>query len=258
MNEVIIVEGSKAMKKIKSKEYPAVTLGKAIEFVKKFKDYQIKRPISYAIAAEAIRVKPTTKSFTYTLSAAKQFGLITTSSGKTLTLTDVANRLVRPVEDASVLNRLRVDCFALPNLYTDLINEYSGRSMPAIEVLENVLVSNYDIAPNAANTAATTFIETANEVGTIHNGILDMNSDPSIFKETQNTMTEVINQGTTATELKIDKLQETEFEAPLSIPFGEKKKALLYMPLDVKTEDAEYALEMIKLMFKRMYGVTMK
>ena len=62
--------------KQKSKEYPAVTLEQAIDFTRRFKDYPKSKPISYETAAKECGVSVGTKSFRYTISSAKQFGLL--------------------------------------------------------------------------------------------------------------------------------------------------------------------------------------
>mgnify|MGYP000529850617 FL=1 len=46
-----------------------------------------------------------------------------------------------------------------------------------------------------------------------------------------------------------------EFAAPLNISFGDKRRAILYMPIDATRDDAEYVKAMIALMFKKVYGV---
>jgi len=211
------MEGLEKKTKIKSKEYPAITLGKAIEFVEKLKDYPRNKPISYDTAAQALHIKPTTKSFTYTISASKQFGLITTSTGRTLSLTERAIRLVRPTEDEGTLLKLKIECFSLPKLYSNLLNEYSGKSIPPIERLENILVTSFGIAPNAANSAAMTFIESANEVCVIQNGILGLDVEIP-------TNTDAMDEDMPLSSLNELQMAKGEFDAPLSIPFGEQKK----------------------------------
>ena len=49
--------------------------------------------------------------------------------------------------------------------------------------------------------------------------------------------------------------EKDEFAAPLNISFGDKRRAMLYMPIDATKEDAEYVRDMISLMFKRVYKV---
>lgn len=240
--------------KIKSKEYPAITLDQAIVFIKKLKDFPIGKPISYDAAAKEMNVKPTTKSFTYTISSARQYGLISTSAGKTLFFLDPANRLVRPTESERTLTLLKLQCFSSPKLYGELIEEYNGKSMPATNVLENVLVSYYGVAPKAAKTAAQTFIDTANELGAVKSGVLstENNTDfTTVGTPEENSKESESNIQPPQTDLNTKDV----FGAPLSIPFGDQRKAILYMPLDATADDADYVLEMIKLMFKKVYGV---
>lgn len=240
--------------KIKSKEYPASTLKQAITFIEKLKDFPTNKLISYDVAAKTIGVKATTKSFTYTISAAKQFGLITTSEGKALSLTDKARRLTRPTETTEVLQKLRIECFASPKLYSELIDEYHGKSLPEQSIFENVLITVYGIAPNAASKAVSTFIESANEVGVIQNGILDtsIDTDDNSSKDNEKIGSESQNQSPGANETPN---VSGEFSAPLTIPFGDTRKAVLYMPIDIKKEDAKYVLDMISLMFTRVYNI---
>lgn len=240
--------------KIKSKEYPAISLGQAIAFIKKLKDYPIGKPISYDAAAKEMGVKPTTKSFTYAISSARQYGLISTSAGKTLSFLDSANRFARPTEDEQNLTLLKIQCFSSPKLYSELIQEYNGKSMPATNILENVLISYYGVAPKAAQTAAQTFIDTANEVGVVKSGVLntEINIDVAMVPAPEESSEQI---ELDAQSPKIDLNIKDGFGAPLSIPFGDHRKAILYMPLDATSDDADYVLEMIKLMFKKVYGI---
>ena len=253
------MENPEKRTKIRSKEYPAVTMQKALSFIMNFKDYPRNKPISHETAAQVLKLKPSTKNFVYTLSAARQFGLITTTpSGKILTLTEYANRLVRPIEEENVLKKLKIKCFLLPKLYSELINEYNGKSLPSSERLKDILISNYGIAPNAANNAAINFIDSANEVGVIQNGVLNMSIEMSTFENTSSSLTNSTNVHVSTPLNNLSQVPKNDFDTPLSIPFGDQKNALLYMPLSVEKEDAEYALDMIKLMFKNRYGVKME
>ncbi len=249
------METSEKKVKARSKEYPAITLGQAIEFVTKLKDYPVGKPISYDAAAKALNVSASTKSFTYAISAARQYGLVSTSAGGTLTFLSPANRLVRPTESVQELTRLKVQCFTAPKLYGELINQYNGRSMPPVKILENVLINSYGITTSAAQNAAQTFIDTADEVGAVQNGVLnlDVNIESTSEYLTVKPSTAEPGANTQVTNAAIDVGEE--FDKPLSIPFGDQRRALLYMPLDIESDDAEYALEMIKLMFKKVYGV---
>jgi len=244
--------------KVKSKEYPAITLKKAINFIEKLKDYPVGKPISYELAAKEMGVSVTTKSFKYTISAARQFGLISTSSGSTLSFLAPANRFARPTEDESVLSLLKLQCFSTPKIYEELISEHKGKSIPDITKLENILVSYHGVAPNAATIAAKTFIDSADEAGAIKSGVLSFDLDApteSLTEAPNEDRKEQREQMSITQSFQSDLVVKEGFDAPLSIPFGEQKNALLYMPLNTEKDDAEYALAMIKLMFKKVYGV---
>lgn len=243
--------------KPKSKEYPAVTLEKSIDFTRKFKDYPVNKPLSYDVAAKVCGVSSNTKSFRYTISSAKQFGLISTSTGLTFTLLEPALRLVRPTESESALMALKIECFSSPKLYSALIAEYTGKSLPSVETLENLLVNYHQITAAAAKVAAQRFIDSATELGVVQNGVLcldvkpdELSSDHAIDHDAPSADTDVIEH---ANALPVE--ENGEFAAPLNISFGDKRRAILYMPIDATMEDAEYVKDMISLMFKRVYKV---
>lgn len=253
------MDANEKKSKPKSKEYPAVTLDAAIAFVEKFRDYPQNKPISYDVAAEACGVKATTNSFKYTLSSARQYGLISTSSGKTISFLEPARRFARPTEGAAELQALKFECFKAPKLYSELIAEYTGQSIPQPQTLENILVNQYGILPAVAKVAANTFIKTATEIGAVQNGILDLTP------ETPQSSSDVVAKGadvtlsSTATLVpdaeSVFQSSNEEFAAPLNISFGDKRRAILYMPIDATQDDAEYVKAMIALMFQKVYGV---
>lgn len=254
--------------KPRSKEYPAIKLEEAISFVAKFKDYPTGKPIGYTAAAKECGVSPSTKSFRYTISTAKQFGLISTASGLTFTLLETAYRLVRPTESDAVLQQLKLSCFRTPKLYAELINEYEGRSIPSVGIIENLMVTYHSIMPTVAKNAAQVFVDTATEVGAIQSGVLclDINAndppapgtasdkveeEPAVQDERFSKSTQA--QDTAGSGMPLP--ESGNFAAPLNIPFGDMRRAVLYLPIDATKEDAEYVRDMIDLMLKRVYKV---
>lgn len=253
------MDANEKKSKPKSREYPAVTLDAAIAFVEKFRDYPQNKPVSYDVAADTCGVKATTKSFKYTLSSARQYGLISTSSGKTISFLEPARRFTRPTEGAAELQALKFECFKSPKLYSELISAYAGQSIPPLKTLENILVNQYGILPIVAKVAADTFIKTAAEIGAVQNGILDLTPEVSQVSSDNAAKEAVVDSCSTAI-LAPDAenaLQATneEFAAPLNISFGNKRRAILSMPIDATKEDAEYVKAMIALMFQKVYGV---
>lgn len=245
--------------KLKSREYPAVTLADAIAFIEKLKDYPQNKPISYETAAGVCGVKTTTNSFKYTLSAAKQYGLIATSAGKAITLLDPAKEFARPTKSQDELRIMKIECFRTPKLYAELIQEYEGHSLPQQQTLENILINQYSILPAVAKVAAATFITNAADIGVVPSGILDLSTDEITAvtvgekKHEDAAPAETTEKGPVIEDSFA--IEGSEFAAPLNIPFGDKRRAVLYMPLDATKEDAEYVRDMISLMLKRVYKV---
>ncbi len=243
--------------KVRSKEYPALTISKTIEFIKKFKDFPLNKPLSYDTAAKNIGVSKTTKSFKYSISSAKQYGLITTSTGEIINFTDTGKNII---QTEIVDSKIMAICFRNPKLYEELINDYNGKSLPSVDKLETILSSTYGIAPNASKKAAEIFVSSAEESGSVTNGILDVdnsfnedNLEEKIVDFDIRDSVGVSTQSSLDTKLYEEKVSE-EFDAPLTIPFGDKRKAILYMPINSTSDEAEYVQEMISLMFKRVYG----
>lgn len=246
--------------KPKSREYPAVTLSNAIAFIEKMKDFPQNKPISYELAASACGVKISTNSFKYTLSAAKQYGLIATATGKTLTLLDPAKEFARPTKSPEEHQLLKIECFKTPKLYKELIQEYNGCSLPEPQKLANILINQFSILPAVANVAASNFIVNATEIGVVQNNVLDLSIvETDAESTTINDSNHIANRGETninTTSFSVDdSFSGPEYAAPLYIPFGDKRRAVLYMPIDSTKEDAEYVKDMINLMFKRVYKV---
>lgn len=99
---------------------------------------------------------PTAKSFTSKVSTCKQFGLITTSGGNTIQLTETCKRILFPTgEDTSSIMRA---CFGMPALYTKLIAAYGGKAIPSQELLANILMNDHKIQKSVKDHAAKMFI----------------------------------------------------------------------------------------------------
>lgn len=247
----------------KSKDYPAHSVIDAIGFIEKFKSYPSNRPISYDSAAKEMSLSAATSSFKYMLSAARQFGLIKMERGRTFILTDLAVRIIRPTEENDeVLRNAQIECFKTAKLYSELIKQYQGQSLPTGKTLENVLVNYHGITAKAAAKAADVFIRSANEIGIVINGVLDLHAfDEEYPKEDVETnktdskedeASHIFNSGLPTDSFHMPGI-EVKMAAPLTIPLGGKRAAILYMPEDACKNDAEYVSGMIGLMFKQLY-----
>ncbi|WP_312701881.1 hypothetical protein [Sedimentibacter sp.] len=243
------------LKKEKSKEHPQVTLNETKQFIMNLKDYVSYGTVSYTHASEKLGVKRTTKSFTHRISAAKQFGFISTAS-ETIKFLPASKELVFPTPNFNE-KRLNLECFKNPNLYKELITLYEGKAVPEVEALGNILVTSHGIAPNAKNNAAEMFRKTATDIGSLQNGVLNTeiaieNVDEQGFGEVkleENGISEIMDSHVIETTMSKDvKLnQKIEGYENLEFPLGKQRKVLITIPSDINHKDLELIEGMVKL-----------
>ncbi len=249
---------SSVNKRIKSKEYPAYSLQETIDFIDKLKGYPLGKPISYTNAAKEIKVSTNTKSFKYLLSSARQFGLIETSPGQKLTITECGQSFQYPT-DTLVAKELKLKCFKHPVLYKALFDLYEEKSIPPQNILENVLIQECGIAPNATEIAARVFLETAEQVGAIISGILTTSNIPSHSKEEKTGSRVLAHASAVTTNIKPYRDEEhdstkkiLEELAPnnsleIRITLEKQRKIIFSYPSDLTSKEAKKAVKMIQV-----------
>nr|WP_315024203.1 hypothetical protein [uncultured Aminipila sp.] len=241
------------MKKEKSKEHPQVTINETKQFVMNLKDYVSSGMVSYVHASEKLGLKKSTKSFTHRISAAKQFGFITTASD-TIKFLPASKEIVFPTPNFDE-KRLDLECFKKPNLYKELVTLYNGKAVPEVEALGNILVTSYGIAPNAKDKAAEIFRKTATEIGVLQNGVLNTEiaikavhekdfDDESIE---ENGISEIVDTHVIQTTRETNLSQKIEGYENLEFPLGKQRKVLITIPSDINHKDLEFIEGMVKL-----------
>jgi len=196
--------------------------------------------ISYETAAKALELSVTTKSFKFKISSARQFGLIATSSGETLTFLDTAKAFVFPTEKVD-LEQLKLQCFENPRLYGELLELYRDKAIPKQHSLENILTTTFGIAPNAKELAAKVFIETANEVGAIVGGILTLDIQVNSIQDKVNDEEQAdLSTITTTTNEEVYTNLQTPENFKFMIPTLGSKTATLLIPNEINTKDIDF------------------
>lgn len=254
----------------KSKLYPAYTLNESIELIEKIKDLPLKLPVSYDTLAGRYGLKSSsTKSLLYRISSAKQFGLITTS-GSAVKLTDIGKKILFP-QDATETRNLKKQCFQQPILYQNLIKIYENKGLPSQSTLENVLLRDHGIAQSSKAVAAKVFLDTIAELDLAPTGVLTLEEEIDYAPSSNGHYSENISTEDTPNESK-DNSQffDTETNTPIAkslpadtndyeqlvIPLGNKRKAIINMPSDADADEAEYVKDMLAVMFKKLYGIS--
>lgn len=239
--------------KQKSKEYPAYSINQAIEFIEKLKFFPRNKPIAYATAAEELGVKATTKSFTYKVSSAKQYGLITTSAG-TLKITDIGNEFLFPTKSEMELKNLKKQCIVNPTLYKELIEAYNTKPLPELRLLSNILVQSYGIIPKVSENAAEIFIQSANELDLIVAGVLDLEETNPNVEENKLDKEKEQSTDIKSVVLSNENMQSNEEYESLVIPLGNQKNAILKFPGEITKKQSNFIIDIIKLTFNQIYG----
>lgn len=258
----------------KSVLHPKVTWNECIEFAKTVSSFNLKA-VSYAEVGKKYGLNNTaTKSFTSKLTTCKQFGLITTSGGNTIQITDTCKRLLYPTgEDTLTIARA---CFAMAPLYNKLIAAYDGKAIPNIDLLANILMNNYGIQKSVKDSVAKVFIESCEQLNLIKGGILyysDVDRDAEASKVEVPVPTEVIPTppdvlpGATVALTKladamkplapITASDESDYITQ-SIPFESGKIAKFSIPIDATEDDLLLLHDMFEVILKRKFKFNAK
>lgn len=246
----------------KSALYPKSTWNDCLEFVKTVSEFNLKS-VSYAEVAKKYGLNnPAAKSFTSKVSTCKQFGLITTSGGNTIQLTDTCKRILYPTGEN--VNSIAKACFCLPPLYTKLIAAYDGKAVPNKELLSNILMNDHKIQKSVKDVAAQAFVESAEQLGLIKGGVLCYSEDDTamddkkeICQDVENSNNETISNAP----LKIQDAKTTSMSnesdyITQSIPFESGKIAKFIIPIDATEDDLLLLRDMFDVILKRKFKIS--
>lgn len=246
----------------KSALYPRASWDECIEFVKTVSSFNLKA-VSYSEVAKKYGLtNPTAKSFTAKVGACKQFGLITTSGGNTIQLTDTCKRIIFPTgEDVSAIMRA---CFGMPPLYTKLIATYDGKAIPNKDLLANILMNDHKIQKSVKDQAAQLFIESAEQLGLIKGGILrysDAENEPEEPAAKQSVTEDAdVSEHVIASPTPSPVAQVVQVPVPgeadyitQAIPFVSGKIARFIIPVDATEDDLLLLHDMLDVLLKRKF-----
>ena len=252
----------------KSALYPNTTWSDCLDFVRTISAFGLKA-VSYSEVAKKYGLtSPTAKSFTARISASKQFGLITTSGGDTIQLTETGRRLAFPTGED--LRPIELACFNMPPLYSNQLAAYDGKAIPSMENLANILMSNHRIQPSVKDAAAKCFIESATQLDLIKGGVLCYSDATAERPREQAPFTE--NQTPSADEVPQAPLAPTmlpSLAAPVpsaladddagyitqSIPFESGKVARFIIPIDANEDDLLLLRDMFDVLLRRKFKI---
>ncbi len=130
-------------------------------------------------AMKAINLQSkSSRSWTYRLSTAIQFGLVQKTGRGEATRVFITSlgRMISMPESPDEVQVARMRAFLTPPLYQQLAKRYAGAPLPDAKGLANVLARDFAILPSVSEVAAEAFIESARHAGAVgSNGRLSAN-----------------------------------------------------------------------------------
>ena len=246
----------------KSALYPRASWDECVEFAKTVSSFNLKAVSYNEVAKKYGLTSPTAKSFTAKVGACKQFGLITTSGGNTIQLTDTCKRIIFPTgEDVSAIMRA---CFGMPPLYTKLIATYDGKAVPSKDLLANILMNDHKIQRSVKDQAAQLFIESAEQLGLIKGGILCYSDAENEAEEpaAKQPASEDADVATQVAVVPTPSASTQVVQVPVSgeadyitqaIPFASGKIARFIIPVDATEDDLLLLHDMFDVLLKRKF-----
>ena len=249
------------MSREKSVLYPSSTWEECEELIKKIDTYNGK--VSYDTVAQDYGLKnASAKSFAYKLSTAKQFGLIKTTGGSVVELTELAKNYLYPI-NGYVQSEIKMQCFQKPPLYIKLIERFNGKAIPNENQLANLLMQSFGIVKTVKDAAAKCFIINAEQMGAYINGVLSCGIDSGFSKPLNDNIDVSIQKNDEEPKEQIEQLP-TETE-PISKGKLEKeyiqqnyetengKLAQIIIPKDATSDDLAAISDMLQILIKRRF-----
>ncbi len=191
----------------KGRLYPRYNLEQSLEFAECVHKLGGTRVTLDMVAAQLGKSKDNS-TFIGRTSSTRQFNLVTLENGR-LSLSNIGQRIFYPTSQTDK-QAAKQEAFCSPKLYQEIIENYRGKMLPDRTSLGNILKLDYNIQQNARDNAASNFIQSAELLGLIKNGIFALPDYQNIGSGNEitlnNNIAEVENNNT-ATNLTQDKIQ---------------------------------------------------
>lgn len=165
--------GKKRGKKASTTDLPMVDLDAVLVFAEKVESEGLQTLSQQEVASRLRYANPTSTPFYRRVVAAKLFGLIDTTQG--VNLTRLALDYFKPTDEESKQQALIT---AVKNVigYQGIIERFSDKRLPPLDILKNFIEREFDLASEAANACADIFVRSVNRAGLVKSdGTLSLN-----------------------------------------------------------------------------------
>lgn len=154
----------KSARKASTNELPMVDLGVVLDFVGKIESDGLQTLTAQEVAKRMGFAASTSTPFYRRTVAAKLFGLLDTTQG--VNLTKLALDHYKPTDDDSKAAALAT---AIKNVvaYQKILERYSGKRLPQVDILANLIEREFNLASDAAKICASVFVNSAQRGGLV-------------------------------------------------------------------------------------------
>jgi predicted transcriptional regulator len=221
----------------RSQSYPAFSLDFCIDLVTKiYNEYGTSSLLKRDEIAGAAGVTEATVQMR--VSSAVQYGLLERSHGEGYRPSSLFINVYKPLNEEERRNAL-IEALSKPPLYKKLLEEIDGSIVPSAKALSTILFRKHGIGENASEKAAQTFIDNLNYVRLIDsdNHIRLKRGIGENSVKAEENQADKSKLSSTPTEKAIAN-SSVEFRE-INIPLTEKKKAVLLVPVSLRTKDIE-------------------
>jgi hypothetical protein len=141
-----------------------VELGAGLDFVGKIESDGLQTLTVHEVATRMGFASATSTPFYRRIVAAKLFGLLDTTQG--VNLTKLALDYFKPTDEESKTAALAT---AMRNVvaYQKILERYSGKRLPQVDILANLIEREFNLASDAAKVCGTVFISSAQRAGLV-------------------------------------------------------------------------------------------
>src|SRR6266513_6013275 len=180
---------NKTTRKASTNELPMVDLGTVLDFVGKIESDGLQTLTVHEVAKRMGFASATSTPFYRRIVAAKLFGLLDTTQG--VNLTKLALDYFKPTDGESKAAALAT---GIKNVvaYQKILERYSGKRLPQVDILANLIEREFHLAPDAAKVCGNVFINSAHRArlvsgdGTLSTAIPErVSPQPSAEKTSQ-------------------------------------------------------------------------
>ncbi len=240
---------SNEIKRERSPNFPKMPLEQAIETVSRMHKKAGKSKVQPAVAAAAIGYGGINGAALTTIGALSQYGLIDREKTGELSVSQLALRVIHPVNEAQSVSSLR-EASLRPKVYSEL---FTGGFQHCDENLIANHLIQLEFTPDGAKKAAAVFKANV-DYAKLRDGDVKLDSEPDISQDSTSAVTPapLISAAPPVTQGIVAQAINKKVLASYSVPLGSNEVQIVFTGEQLRPEDFDALADYVAL-FKKQY-----